>query len=149
MKKLNILPPIYLYVFILLSLILHNFLPLLIIVPESFKALGFAFILFGITLNYQADQLFKKHQTTVHPHEKPTTLITSWPFSLSRHPMYLGFLSVLLGLAFILASLSSFIPVFVMFYILETKFILQEERNLEEVFSDKYKEYKKKVRKWL
>lgn len=147
MKK--ILPPTYLFMNLLLLLTLNQFLPISQIIPPFYNYIGLALITFGMTINYQADSLFKKHQTTVKPHQKPTTLLTSWPFSLSRHPMYLGFISILLGLAIFLGSLSSFVPVILMFIILQTQFIPQEEKNLETVFEAKYKQYQKKVRKWL
>ena len=63
--------------------------------------------------------------------------------------MYLGFVSILLGAAIFLGSLTVFIMPVVIFFILEKKFIPNEEKILEENFGEEYHNYKKQVRRWL
>ncbi|MDD5173200.1 MAG: methyltransferase, partial [Patescibacteria group bacterium] len=60
-------------------------------------------------MNIWTDNIFKKGKTTVKPHEKPSTLIVSGPFRLSRHPMYLGMAAILFGVSILLGSLTLFI----------------------------------------
>jgi len=69
---------------------LHFAFPIKKIVAFPYSLLGIPLIIVGGGLNVWADSLFKKHRTTVKPHESPTALVTSGPFRLSRHPMYLG-----------------------------------------------------------
>jgi protein-S-isoprenylcysteine O-methyltransferase Ste14 len=63
--------------------------------------------------------------------------------------MYLGMLSILLGVAFLLGSLSSFIglPLFVL--LITTQQIIPEEMILTNKFGQEYLDYKHRVRRWL
>jgi len=93
--------------------------------------------------------LFKKRKTNVKPYDLPTFLEVTGPFRLSRHPMYLGMCSILLGEAVILGSVTVFLfPIFFVI-LMEIIFIPYEEKNLEEVFGGEYVDYKKKVRRWI
>jgi protein-S-isoprenylcysteine O-methyltransferase Ste14 len=63
--------------------------------------------------------------------------------------MYVGFVSWLLGLAILSGNLLAFIAPVAMFVTFERVFIPAEEESLEKTFGEKYKNYKKRVRKWL
>ena len=56
----------------------------------------------GIALNLAADNSFKRYKTTVKPVENSTVLITAGVFRLSRHPMYLGFVLILVGITLLM-----------------------------------------------
>lgn len=146
MRKL--LPPSYLFIYLLLGFALHIIFPIKNF-SSVYRILGIIPIIFGVTINLWADNLFKKKQTTVKPDKTPTFLIIDWPFSFSRHPMYLGFVLILLGVSITLGSLSSFISPMLMFITLERKFIPLEEQQMEEIFGNKYREYQKKVSRWI
>ncbi len=146
MKKL---PPTYFVMLFLLAIGLHFILPIKNIILFPYNYLGFIFIIFGSVINIWADSLFKKSGTTVKPFEKPSRFITKGPFSISRHPMYLGFVSILFGLAVLLGSITVFLSPLAMIAILERKFIVYEEKNLEGLFGEDYIRYKNKARRWL
>ena len=93
--------------------------------------------------------MMKKHNTTVKPDEKPTVLIETGVFKLSRNPMYLGMALLLLGAGFILGSVTSFVGVILFVAVMEMVFIPQEEKILQEKFGEEFEAYKKKVEKWL
>jgi len=103
----------------------------------------------GIALNIWADVLFKKNKTTVKPYKSPTELITSGPFRISRHPMYLGMMLILLGAAIVSGTLIAFVFPIVFIVLIELFFIPFEEKNLERIFGKKFLDYKKSVRRWL
>jgi len=111
--------------------------------------IGVIFILFGVLINVWADNPFKKSRTTVKPHEIPTSFEVSGPFRISRHPMYLGMCSILLGVAIILGSISTFVVPIFFIILMEIMFIPFEEKNLEQEFREKYLDYKKKVRRCI
>ncbi len=96
-----------------------------------------------------ADFLLKKKKTTVKPYEKPTQLIISGPFSISRNPQYLGFAAILLGIAINHGTLITFIFPIAFVILMELMFIPFEEKNLKRIFGKKYFNYKKKVRRWI
>ncbi len=147
-RKITLLPPNFLFIYLITALALHSFFPIKDIVG-SYHFLGILFIVFGLVINLWADSLFKKNKTTVKPDNTPSKLIINGPFRFSRHPMYLGFVLLLLGVAIILGSISSFVVPGIMFLTLEWKFIPLEEKNMEKCFGKKYLEYKNQVRRWL
>jgi protein-S-isoprenylcysteine O-methyltransferase Ste14 len=148
MKESPILPPTYLFVYLILAFIFHFFFPI-INTTNFYRYFGIVFIIIGLAINIWTDGLFKKEKTTVKPNKAPSKLITEGPFRLSRHPMYLGFVLLLIGIAIILGSLSSFVAPLMMFITLERKFIPIEEKQMEKCFGEKYLEYKCRVRRWL
>ena len=103
----------------------------------------------GGALNIWTDQLFKKNETTVKPDEKPSVLIQSGPFNISRNPMYLGMTILLIGIGFILGSIISFVGAILFVVAMEIAFITQEEKNLQEQFGEEFNAYRKKVRRWI
>ena len=94
---------------------------------------------------------FGKNQTTVNPikPESSTSLVTTGIYGLSRNPMYVGFLSILIGFAFFLSHPLAFLclPIFVLYM---NRFqIYPEERALTQLFEVEFQDYCKKVRRWL
>jgi protein-S-isoprenylcysteine O-methyltransferase Ste14 len=113
------------------------------------RFLGIIPLVLGIAINLWTDNLFKKNQTTVRPNEKPNKLISEGIFRYSRHPMYLGFVLILLGVAIQLGSITAFVAPLLMFVTLETKFIPLEEKSLQAEFGKEYLRYKAKVGQWF
>ena len=146
-RKNSLLPPSYLFIYLILAVFLHLIFPVKNIITACF--FGLVLIVLGLTINLWANNLSKKKKTIVKPDKIPTYLITKGPFSFSRHPMYLGFVLILLGVSLILGSLTSFIAPVLMFITLERKFIPFEEKQMKKCFGKKYLEYQKKVRRWL
>ena len=124
-------------------------MPVMQIINFPYNWLGFLFLVIGGILNIWADQIFKKSQTTIKPDEKPTTFIQTGPFKISRNPMYLGVTSLLIGIGFILGSVTS-VSGFILFIVLMgIIFIPEEEKNLLAQFGEEYETYQKKVRRWV
>jgi protein-S-isoprenylcysteine O-methyltransferase Ste14 len=143
------MPPTYFIILLLLSIGLHFVSPIIKFRYSPYDYLGFILILFGITINLWIDLIFKKNQISVKPYEMPNSFITSGPFRLSRHPMYLGMVSILLGIAIFLSSLITFVFPLIFLILMEILFIPMEEKNLEMKFGNKFIDYKKKVRRWI
>jgi protein-S-isoprenylcysteine O-methyltransferase Ste14 len=146
---INILPPTYFFIYLVVSVILVLLFPSFKVIYPPYTYLGVPLILSGIWLTLWVDWLLKKEKTTVKPQERPTALITKGIFRISRHPMYLGFVLLLLGLAVFLGNLMVFFAPLAMLITLEKVFVSVEEKKLEEEFEEQYKNYKRRVRKWL
>ena len=144
-----LMPTNYFIILLLLLIGFHYILPIFNFTYSPYKYLGTILIIFGCVVNLWTDMLIKKNNTTVKPHLMPSTLITSSPFSFSRHPMYLGMMSILLGAAILAASLIAFLFPIIYVILMEKLFIPVEETNLEKAFGDEYINYKKNVRKWI
>jgi len=138
------------FLFMLFLLILFHFTrPIMKFEYSPYNYLGVVLIIFGGIINLWTDALMKKWETTVKPHLKPSILITSGPFGFTRHPMYLGMLSILLGSSVIASSLVTLVFPIIYIMLMEALYIPMEEDNLEKAFNNEYLEYKRKVRRWI
>jgi len=112
-------------------------------------ALAFACV--GLVLDLAGLISFMQAKTAVNP-LKPasaSSLVSSGIYRLTRNPMYLGLLLMLLGWATFLANgLAYFIaPLFVLYI---NRFqIHPEERVLLQKFGARFSAYKARVRRWL
>lgn len=147
--KTKLQPPAYFFASLILLIGLHFAFPLMRLIVTPYRYLGAILIVFGVSLNLWTDSLFKKHETTVKPYETPTYLEVSGPFRITRHPMYLGMVSILLGIAVGLGSLVPMIVPVLFVIVAEVMFIPFEEENLTQTFKEEYLDYKRKVRRWI
>lgn len=149
MKTKQILPPTYVLIALILMLGLHFLFPGIRLITLPWNLIGFLPLVAGVALNLIADGAFKKAGTTVKPFQESTTLLTDGVFKISRHPMYLGFALILMGVAVLLRSLTPWVMIPIFIVLMEVVFIWVEEQMLEEKFGSAWLEYKKKVRRWI
>ncbi len=94
---------------------------------------------------------FRRARTTVIPMQidAASSLVVTGIFAITRNPMYLGLVFVLLGWFVYLSNFTSLImvPLFVLY--MNSFQILPEERALESKFGQEFVVYKAKVRRWL
>lgn len=94
---------------------------------------------------------FRLAKTTVNPMkpETATSLVSSGIYRVTRNPMYVGLLLVLLAWAIYLSSAWALLgPVGFVLYISRFQ-IAPEERVLSTLFGSGYTAYQSKVRRWL
>jgi protein-S-isoprenylcysteine O-methyltransferase Ste14 len=149
MKTREVIPPVHLFLSIAIMVLLHFLLPGSRVLVFPWNLLGGIPLALGIVTNLIADKSFKKHETTVKPLEESTALITTGVFRVSRHPMYLGFVLILLGIAALTGSLTPYLIVLIFAVFMDVVFIRFEEQKLEETFGEAWPEYKKKVSRWV
>jgi protein-S-isoprenylcysteine O-methyltransferase Ste14 len=110
----------------------------------AFGAAGAAFDLLGLLA-------FRVLRTTINPLRpgRSTALATRGVYRVTRNPMYVGMVFLLLAWAVFLSAPLPFAgPVVFALYI--TRFqILPEERILRAMFGEKYAAYAARVRRWL
>ena len=143
------MPPTLLFLCIISSLLLHLIFPVRKVVYPPYAYVGAAAIAIGVFIDIWADGIFKRKDNPVKPHEHPAVLVTSGPFRVSRHPMYLGMALIAMGVSLILGSLTALLAVIPFVVIIDRVFIMSEEENVERIFKEKYRAYKRKVRRWL
>ena len=139
----------YFIILLILSIWLNFIFPIRVILYAPYTYFGIIIIGFGIAIGLWSRSLFLKSKTTLSPYESPTSLVTCGPFHISRNPMYLGMAAILFGIAIFLGTLVTFAFPVLFIMIIETLFIPDEERKLEKIFGNQYKEYKNKVRQWI
>ena len=111
-------------------------------------------ILLGISgcalVIYSMYTLHRAH-TTIDPifPDKATSLITTGPFSVSRNPIYLALLLILLAWITRLGNVVAVLLSVTFVWHLTRFQIKAEEEALEEKFGTAYQEYKLKVRRWI
>ncbi|MBU1700682.1 MAG: isoprenylcysteine carboxylmethyltransferase family protein [Candidatus Eisenbacteria bacterium] len=145
----RILPPTYLFIGLILMGLLHFLLSGPRLIFGMWRLVGVAIALIGAALTVWADALFKKLGTEVKPFRKSSLVVAEGPFRFSRHPMYLGFMGIVLGAAVAAGTLLPLVLVGAMFWLFSVSFVIPEERHMEEQFGEEYRQYKANVRKWL
>jgi protein-S-isoprenylcysteine O-methyltransferase Ste14 len=112
-------------------------------------AIGFAVA--GAVTDVVGIVSFMRARTTINP-MKPassSSLVVSGLYKLTRNPMYLGLLLLLLGWAIHLSNALAFLllPAFILYM---NRFqIGPEERELAALFGQEFAAYKSRVRRWL
>lgn len=149
MKTKQILPPTYMLIALIVMLVLHFTFPGIQTGPLALDLLGLIPLVIGLALNLIADDDFRRAGTTVKPYQESTALLTDGVYSISRHPMYLGFVLILIGVAILLGSMTPWVIIPVFAVLMEVVFIQVEERMLEERFGLAWLAYKKKVGRWI
>ena len=94
---------------------------------------------------------FHRARTTIDPRypERSCSLVTGGIYRLSRNPMYLGLVLLLIAYCLYLGSLYALAVVAGFILSMNRLQIEAEERALEASFGDAYRRYKERVRRWL
>lgn len=148
-KTYKIMPTSILLFSLLVMLGLHFGLPWVKFIPAPWNLLGVMPLILGIIINILADNALKIAHTTVKPFQESESLVTGSVYRLSRHPMYLGFSLILLGVAVLLRSVSPFFVVLVFIILMELLYIHTEEGMMGEKFGESWQAYSRKVRRWI
>ena len=143
------LPPIYILLALAAMAALHFLVPVYRYWSFPLTLSGVAPLVLGVLLNVTADRQFKTHETTVKPFQRSAALVTAFPFSISRNPMYLGLSLLLLGIALLLGTLAALVPVVVFPYVMDRIFIRTEEKMLAKTFGGEWEDYRSRVRRWI
>lgn len=107
--------------------------------------------LISLMLSFSATLSFHRAKTTVDPRhpEQTRTLITHGVYRLSRNPMYLALLLLLLGWALILANGIALLGLPLCFWYLDRFQVRTEEQLLQQRFTKEFHAYQRRVRRWL
>ncbi|MFX1575115.1 MAG: methyltransferase family protein [Promethearchaeota archaeon] len=88
------------------------------------------------------------HKVLFKSHQPSNSLITDGILGYVRNPMYLGILLIYISFIFLSISLIS-IAIFVVIFLIYNWMVNFEEKILEDLFGNKFLEYKAKVPKWI
>jgi protein-S-isoprenylcysteine O-methyltransferase Ste14 len=149
MRRDGALPPTYLLLGLLGIVVLHFTFPGPRLIGSPWRLIGVPAALLALWLTIRADALFKELGTEIKPFRRSSLVVDQGPFRFSRHPMYVGFLGILLGVAVLAGTLLPLLVVPAMFVLFTVRFVLPEERHMEEQFGEEYRSYRARVRRWL
>lgn len=106
----------------------------------------------GIVVIFLGILTFRKHETTVNPLKPETAsrLVNSGIYGITRNPMYLGNVIVLLAWGIFLNNWPLLVAGSLLFVLFMNVFqIGPEEDALVGLFGDEYEAYRKRVRRWI
>ena len=145
-------PPLIYAVAIALSVVLGIVYPLPWIgdlLGDLLFAAGWV-ALFGVAaLWFTAIRAMMRARTTMNPNAEPVHLVISGPFGVTRNPMYLANTLLLIGVAFV-SGIVWFLPLALIAAFATQKVAIEsEEKVLAAKFGKKYRDYAKRVRRWI
>lgn len=149
--KLKVPPVIVVAITVFLMWVIDKYLSVEFLVFNTPKwtiistaTLGMVCIILGVIQ-------FSVKKTTVNPHkpEDSTSLVNSGIYSISRNPMYLGMLFLLVFYGLFLGNGFVFLMLPVFIWYMNTYQIKPEEKMMAKLFGDEYLEYQQKVRRWI
>jgi protein-S-isoprenylcysteine O-methyltransferase Ste14 len=110
---------------------------------------GIALIIVGVALVVLARREFAQHGQPTDPGHPTSKIVTTGVFSVSRNPLYLGGVCVLVGIA--LAVNFPWVLVLLLPALVACHYVLiaPEERYLASKFGEEYAMYAASVHRWL
>ena len=149
--ELKVPPPVVAFVLVLAMWAVSRFTSTLEVDASWRNAVAVSLALIGGAFSVAGMTAFRSAKTTLSPMKPETasSLVTSGIYRVTRNPMYVGLLFVLVGWAVFLGAPWALAgPVVFVSYM--TRFqIAPEEKALMSAFPEAYAIYTAKVRRWL
>lgn len=142
-------PPKIAQALVLAAALLHWATPLKQVQLYSSPWLGLLVGAAGFTVMMCGWWLFRKYDTAICPSAKPRRLVASGIYRVSRNPMYLGMVAMMSGLALYVGSLPFYLAGATYLVVIDRFFCPYEENRLADTFGDEYRDYRKRVRRWI
>lgn len=117
--------------------------------PRESKLLSLGFFATAVALVAPAVSEFKKAGTAVDPFEETTALVESGPFAHTRNPLYLGLTLTYAGIALAARATLPLAVLPAVLWVMNAGVIEREERYLERKFGKAYRQYMRRVPRWL
>ncbi len=116
---------------------------------SAVTVIGALLAVIGVIVNFAGAGLFHKLRTAIIPFKPATKLVTSGIYGWTRNPMYLGMALIYAGIAILFDSILALALLPLVLAIIQTNVIAREEVYLERRFGDAYRDYKRRVRRWI
>ena len=140
-------PPRIAMLLTLMAIATHWLIPLAVL-PAFPVAAALAGAL-GFAVMMRAWWLFKKHETAICPTAETSVLITGDIYALTRNPMYLGMILMLLGCALLAGTMPFYAVCFAYFAVINYAFCPYEEQKLQAAFGEEFQDYRRRTRRWV
>lgn len=118
----------------------------------GFRSLPVAAAVVGLTgflIMIRGWWLFRIHSVAICPTAATSALITSDIYTLTRNPMYLGLIMMILSAGLFAGSIFYLLAAAVFFLVINYVFCPYEEQKLRLLFGEAYEAYCGQVRRWL
>jgi protein-S-isoprenylcysteine O-methyltransferase Ste14 len=92
---------------------------------------------------------FRRADTPLPPYKPTTALVTDGPYRLSRNPGYLAFTLIYGAIALLADAPWALLPLPVVLAVMQRGVIMREERYLDRLFGQDYRDFKSRTRRWF
>jgi protein-S-isoprenylcysteine O-methyltransferase Ste14 len=147
--RVRLLPPVVYFGPFSLMWAVHSWRPWTIPGGAAMTVAGTVLVLIGVALTFWSVTALSRAHTTVIPWEQVSAMVTTGPFRLSRNPIYLADAIAYLGATLIIHSWWPLVALPGVLLMMRHEVIDREERYLAERFGDAYRDYQRRVRRWL
>jgi protein-S-isoprenylcysteine O-methyltransferase Ste14 len=145
----RLIPPVVYFAPFTLMWALQLWRPWMIPGGTTLSVAGLALMVGGIALMLWSVVTFRRAHTTVIPWEHVSAMLTTGPFAFTRNPIYLGDAITYLGGSLLIHSWWPLLALPGVIWVMRRNVIDREERYLTERFGSSYRDYQKRVRRWL
>jgi protein-S-isoprenylcysteine O-methyltransferase Ste14 len=147
--KVHFPPPLVFAGFTLLGAGLQYIAPIPFLASAWMKIIGIIVLLGGLALMIAAVKEFRRTGQDPKPWKPSPELVLQGPYLFTRNPMYVGFTIVQIGLGVALGTLWISLLAPVALLVVHFIAVVPEEKYLEEKFADSYREYRRRVRRYV
>jgi len=147
---LKLPPPIWTLIYILLGAVMSWSLGWPKIAGLPLPPLGIILVALAFIPPVWAFVLFRREDTEIDP-TSPTNrkLVTGGPYQFTRNPMYLGLVTLSLGIAVWIGAWPMFMAPLAVFATVNWVHIPFEEAKMRRQFGAAYDDYVARVRRWV
>jgi protein-S-isoprenylcysteine O-methyltransferase Ste14 len=110
---------------------------------------GIALLVAAIAMVVLSINTLHAAKTTVRVDRPAQHLVQNGPYSISRNPIYLGFTLFMIGVGLAAGMIWFIILAIVAAFLTQKLAIEREEPHLDQRFGKKYRDYCKRVRRWI
>lgn len=116
---------------------------------EMIRLAGVVILLTSLMVNILSYRAFKKSLTPHDPFSTPKVLIQKGVFRFSRNPVYLALVLSQFGLGFVFDTVWLLVGALILWIMLHSIIVPDEEKILESTFNIEYVHYKQHTRRWF
>ena len=149
MSLVSYRPPRIAFVMLAIAAVLHLVSPRADAVVFTAPWIGVVVALAGFAIMMWGWWLFQRHAVAICPTAPTERLLTRGIYALTRNPMYLGMVSMMLGVGLYFGTLPFYLATVAYLVLIDRVFCQYEEKKLEAAFGDEYRHYRARVRRWL
>ena len=142
-------PPLIFFSAIILGAVMNRFVATSLFPLLVRLGAGIPVTLVSLCLSALTFREFNKYDASIDYKKPPKLIITTGPFRLSRNPLYLSGIMLVLGAGLILNSLWVIGMLIPSIFLVRYGAIQCEERCLHDRFGAEYERYSSSVRRWI